>query len=330
VEFWNRKFQLYGDLYNAETMGNDDGRLKFSNDEVEVPAYVMLTAFACAEKEGGLDYLLPLKPMLSWAAHAQTKHLAHGMTGFSGDETYIAGGMFPRVFLYHGSAESTMLYILSVEKYVELFGDEDDLAARVAEAKSLFRENFVADGQLMANNPIREKIMPPPRFHFGWCDSCILTHGPGALTWLERSEDGLYRCTNCRGKKVENIPEARPYHLGSASLLPAWHGFDLITDNEMAATVKPFLDAFHRTGEVSSMLDGDAALGYDYALLLTTLTHLCHPDTSAVLERTLDRLDEAGAWSEYYKNGVAYNCRCRPWESGINLAAAIDAEESLR
>jgi hypothetical protein len=29
------------------------------------------------------------------------------------------------------------------------------------------------------------------------------------------------------------------------------------------------------------------------------------------------------AWVEYYEDGKPFNTRCRPWESGINLEAAI-------
>ena len=51
------------------------------------------------------------------------------------------------------------------------------------------------------------------------------------------------------------------------------------------------------------------------------------PNTPAVcvsgaqLPLTLDMADECGMWAEYYKNGVPYGCRCRPWESAVNLEA---------
>ena len=33
--------------------------------------------------------------------------------------------------------------------------------------------------------------------------------------------------------------------------------------------------------------------------------------------------DGAGAWVEYYVDGRPSGCGCRPWESGINIEAAI-------
>ncbi len=330
VEFWNEKFTRYGNIHNAETMGNFDGRLVFSNDEVEVPAYVMLTAFFCAEAQSDFGWLEKLRPMLSYAASVQCGHVVRGMTGFSGDETYIAGGMFPRCFLYHGSAESTMLFIQSVEKYIGYFGDDGKLGTALNEAKNSFRENFIIDGRLYANQPLREKYAVLPRFHFGYCDYCELAHKPAPLTWLERREDGLYACPDCFTSPGIPIPEKNPRMLGSVSLSVFWHGFDILTDEEKSQTVKPFLDALEKRGNVYSSADGETATGYDYAYLLEALVKTDSPCCSEMLDKTLEALDESGSWSEYYREGIPYNCRNRPWESGINISAVIDAVKHIR
>lgn len=56
------------------------------------------------------------------------------MTSFSGDETYIAGGTLPRVLMYDGSAESTLLFIEGGERFLrwcQVHGKlEDSLLAR--------------------------------------------------------------------------------------------------------------------------------------------------------------------------------------------------------
>ena len=41
------------------------------------------------------------------------------MTSFSGDETYITGFVFPRPFIYHGSAESTLLFIEGGRRFLD-------------------------------------------------------------------------------------------------------------------------------------------------------------------------------------------------------------------
>ena len=331
VRFWARKFAHFGDLLDAESMGHDDARLPFSNDRVELPAYVILSSFAVAEKSPSpKEYLAPLFPMLSWAAHAQASECADGMTGFSGDETYIAGGQFPRYALYEGSAESTMLLILSLEKYLSHFGPDDALAGTLSEAKSRFRDHFMQNGRLMANDPSRLAAKKPPRFHFGYCDACILLGRPEPLTWLERTPDGLYRCPDCRDAQIPDLPPRRPLPLGSVGLLPAWHGFDLVTDDELSATAAPYVERFEKAGYLTSSPDGSSALGYDYALLLCALTRLRHPSLQKVLDGTLSLLDEAGAWAEYYRGKEPYNCRCRPWESAMNISSVLDAWQSLK
>jgi hypothetical protein len=37
----------------------------------------------------------------------------------------------------------------------------------------------------------------------------------------------------------------------------------------------------------------------------------------------LSLVDETGAWVEYYHNGLPMGCNYRPWESAINIEAAI-------
>ena len=83
-------------MTNAEAMGNEDARLHFSNDEVETPAYVVLGVFDYLRATGDAVFAESVFDMVIWALEVQTKHLRRGMTGFSGDETYIAGHIFPR------------------------------------------------------------------------------------------------------------------------------------------------------------------------------------------------------------------------------------------
>ena len=66
LKFWHRKWQVFGNLHNAESMGNDSARLMFSNDEVEVPAYVVLSAFTYYDATGDDAFLCEISPMLAW------------------------------------------------------------------------------------------------------------------------------------------------------------------------------------------------------------------------------------------------------------------------
>ncbi len=337
LDFWYRKWKRYGDMANAEAMGNEEARLHFTNDEVEVPAYVVLCAFAYLQTTGDMAYVKSIFDMVAWCIRTQMKHLCCGMTGFSGDETYIAGGIFPRPLLYHGSAESTFLFIegarlaLAFDVQHRLLSEEEraEIASAAAEAEALYRKNFVIDGVVYSNNPQREKYAPPPRFHYGWCQADELNGTPGHLTWLERGADGIYRCPHCIGKpaKLRCAPDKR-FLLGSVNLLLPYFGTTLFSKQELAANAAPYIDAFVRTGYVSSELESERSLGYDFGLFLYNMAYLDSPHTQKALSLTLDMTDRCGMWAEYYKNGEPYNCRCRPWESAINMEAILYAVQN--
>ena len=70
-------------------------------------------------------------------------------------------------------------------------------------------------------------------------------------------------------------------------------------------------------------------MGYDYGLFLYTLSVLHHPLRIPALAAMMEVLDETGAWVEYYDDKKPYNCRCRPWESGINIDAIRRLVESF-
>lgn len=332
LKFWHHKWQVFGNLYNAETMGNDAARLMFSNDEVEVPAYVLLSVFAYYDATGDDAFLKEISDMLLWAVTVQLPHLGHGMTGFSADETYIAGGFFPRPFIYHGSAESTLLFIEGAKRFLTFSGQHKIMSAQItdkvqkaiSEAESLYKENFVRDGIFWGNNPDREKYISPPRFHFGYCDCDIIMNRPAPLTWLERGEHGIYRCPACFNEKADMPYQAvKRYQMGSITLLLAYYQSKLFTKDEIYGYVQKFIELFEQKNRISSNIEGDRSLGYDYGLFLYNMVYLDHPLKERALTYMLDRIDSAGSWVEYYDRNKPYNCRYRPWESAINTDAMI-------
>lgn len=335
LEFRYAKWKRYGDMTNAEAMGNEEARLYFSNDEVEIPAYVVLGVFDYLRATGDTAFAERLFDMVIWALQVQIKHLCRGMTGFSGDETYIAGHIFPRPFLYHGSAESTFLFIEGALLALEFDASRglmtpqqhEEIAAAAAEAKALYRENFVEDGILYSNAPIRETLAPGPRFHYGWCQADELNGTPGHLTWLERGADGIYRCPHCLGVPVA-LPCAadKRFRLGSVSLQLAYFHTTLFTKEEIARCIAPCVEHFVSTGRVSSEPGRERALGYDPGLLLYNMAFLGNRELSdRLLTLMLDLLDERGMWAEYYDGDEPFNCRCRPWESAINMEGMLFA-----
>ena len=339
LSFWNGKFKIYGYLCNAEGMDVDSARLIFPNDEVEVPAYVILCAFEFYKNTRDREFLLSLFDMLKWAFEVQLKHLYMGMTGFSGDETYIAGRVFPREFIYQGSAESTMLFITSGKYFVD-FCDENKLLSdsiicdyrnKLNESEQQYRKNFIHNGLLYANNPQRQQLSRLPRYKFGYCDLHERLDNTLVLTWLECGEDGFYRCPDCYGRILENKPDSNQlYLLSSVSLLPSYHRSCLFSQSDIKSFSAPFIDMFKNKKYISSDFEGTVSLGYDFGLLLMTLTELKSPLADQALKVMLDIVDPTGAWVEYYDNLKPYNCRCRAWESAINMDAIIRYLKSLQ
>jgi len=86
---------------------------------------------------------------------------------------------------------------------------------------------------------------------------------------------------------------------------------------------RPIIDRFQATGRLRTTEGGATTVGYDYGLLLFTLSELGHPLAGKVYDRMLDVLDSTGSWVEYYRDDQPVGCPYRPYESGINLEAAL-------
>lgn len=128
-------------------------------DEAENPGYLILQAFDYCEAAGDPAFLEELMPMLRWAMEVQVRHLYRGMMPFCGDETYVAGGMLPRVDVDDGSCEATMLLIESGRRMTP-YEHRREIFQGVEEARQRFTENFLRDGRLITNNPERERTRP--------------------------------------------------------------------------------------------------------------------------------------------------------------------------
>jgi hypothetical protein len=334
LEFWIHIFDLYGNLCDAEGMDSSI-RLPWFNDEVEVPSYAILSFFKYQEYIGDEDLLQRAFPLMKWAFEAQLPHLCEGMLEFNSDETYIAGGVFPMRYLYHGSAEATLLFINAGERLLEwtkknaaLPPDKqqgyEDIVRRV---KDKYRDNFVSNGNLYANNPRREETAGAPRFRYSYCEApdCA-SDGNVPVTWTERSEEGYYLCPRCRNKKLDGTrDQSKKYILNSVCMVPLYIGDVIFTAQETVEFLRPCIDTYRKTGLIPSNREGARSLGHDYGVALYNAVKTNDKLADRLLTATLDAMDGAGAWAEYYdQNKPAESCcRCRAWESAVNMEAVI-------
>ena len=121
---------------------------------------------------------------------------------------------------------------------------------------------------------------------------------------------------------------ARPVttHGWSGAQTASYFHTTLFTKEEIARCIAPCVEHFVSTGRVSSEPGRERALGYDPGLLLYNMAFLGNRELSdRLLTLMLDLLDERGMWAEYYDGDEPFNCRCRPWESAINMEGRLFA-----
>lgn len=116
------------------------------------------------------------------------------------------------------------------------------------------------------------------------------------------------------------LPEPKLFSIPSANLFPIYIGSELFSESEKRAFLDDVIALYERTGKISGQ---DRILGYDFGMFLYALCETGHPLRDEVYDRMMSLRDGAGAWVEYYVDGRPSGCGCRPWESGINIEAAI-------
>jgi hypothetical protein len=343
LKFYWEIWRKTGQLHCAQGIGVDGIFHIHENDEVESPGYLIMQAFDLLSKTGDEIFIGEIFPMLEWCWEVQKKHLAGYMLPFNGDETYVAGGILPRSTLNDGSAEATMLFIEGGTDLLSWVGSQGLWTEkRLRENRQLlhdvrdhFRENFWLEGSMITNNPARLDYTDPPRFRHGVCErsgpECLVFRrdGFGGIDWTERDANGRYQCPPCLAMGPMPPAEKKIYRLISVSLTPLYFNAGLLAPDELRPLVKQVYENYLGTGVVSSRTEKSAvaenrrSVGYDYGLILDAMSKTGVGDPEDLYRETLSIVDETGAWSEYYLDGMPSGTRCRPWESAINLEALI-------
>ncbi len=327
LRFRFRKYQRFGDLHTAESIGSDCARHIHENDDVEGTAYTILQVRDYVQYTGDDSLITELWPMLEWCFRAQLPHLCAGMLPFSGDETYVAGGFYPRSGLLHGSADTTLAFVVSgdwlLDQAQRLGLWSHSLVQRYREliecSRSAWRTRFFAGDRIWANDPEREALGVPPRFRHGVCEA-----GSGWFGWVERTPNGRYVRPDLVGT---DLPAVQPtkVELHSVSLLPMYLGAGEMAESEVSAIVDRVWSARTASGYAPSVPGGTGFVGYDPGLLLYSLAALRDERAATAYQLMLDAADEVGYWNEYYDNSghSGFCIRANMWSSGVCAAAAM-------
>ena len=189
----------------------------------------------------------------------------------------------------------------------------------VRQCSDRYRDNFYRDGKLFINNPQREAKVSYPATRPG---VCLHPDHFDYFTETYHFKGCLYFCEDCMRKdnsRVE-LPPVERFSIPSAYLFPIYINAQLLSDSEKRALLDEVVALYRKTGKISSQ---DRILGYDFGMFLYALADCGDPLAADVYDRMMALRDDSGAWVEYYVDGQPSGCRCRPWESGINIEAAI-------
>jgi hypothetical protein len=328
LRYYADVYNRYGKIATAQGMGTYAFH-KHEHDFAENTGYLVLMGMEYYNLTNDTALLKELHPMLKWALSVQRKHLTNNMLPFSGDETYIAGGILPRANIQDASMEATLLYHRSLELYLSAakktgLADEaflKDQEAALTGIANTFTENFIEDGILYCNKPglYDEESAPGRRWGVMECG-----HGFG-LSY--RNKNGRYVCIKCLGQQnLDPVPPKR-YKLLSTVFMPLWIHSSLVPFPILKAMVNEIIRAWKETGRLPSRPDGGLTVGYDYGLTLYALSR-CFPEDTETLNEfctaMLNIRDSTGAWVEYYRSGIPTGTPCRPWESAVNIAALLE------
>ena len=325
-DIWQRK----GKIHNAQGIGLDAFHVH-ENDEVEITGYLIIQAFDYMKTTGDEAYIKTIFPMLEWAYDCQVRNLHQAMLPFNGDETYIAGGILPRTAMFDGSSEATLLLLVGGQELVD-WATKQKLwtSKKITEVKNTLQDvhsryatNFLDGGRLLTNNPARKEGLVYPAFRHGVCESCY------AFGWTQRTVNNRYLCPVCFPHKILPDLKDEKFFLQSVSLTLMYIHNNILSASQVENFVQDIISSYTATGKFPSSPDGNRTVGYDYGLFLYALVRMNHPLKDRVYTQMLDVIDDTGAWVEYYEDGIPSGTLCRPWESAINIEAAIHYAESF-
>jgi hypothetical protein len=290
--------------------------------------YLIVQAFDYLRATNDDAFLAEIFPMLEWALEAQQKQLFQNMLPFNGDETYVAGGIFPRTHLDDGSSEATLLYLAAVDRMLPwaaarklwLAAKLERYSAAAAGVKNAYEGNFISAGRLTVNRPRVPDPATLPRFRYGVClgqydNDCLF------LSDTEIAEDGRYFCYRCYPKRTRQAYDGKTFFIPSVALTSSLIGYRVVPAEAISKTLTDALGVFTQDGHFA--WPESRLPGYEAGVVLLALTEQGDARSAELARHVLEQRDPTGAWAEYYTGAQPQGCRCRPWESALSLLALL-------
>jgi len=124
-------------------------------------------------------------------------------------------------------------------------------------------------------------------------------------------------------EKIKADETDQYYRVNSVTLFPVYIEKEIIPNGIIKKMVEKTAREFSENGNIPSMEGVNRTIGYDYGLLLYNLARYESAYGPAVFEKTLEQVDQSGAYAEFYDNGNPAGTRCRPWESAVNTLGLL-------
>jgi hypothetical protein len=328
LAYYHRIWLSHGRIHNAQSDGPRNWFHRAENDDVELTGYLIIQAFDYLQASKDEAFIREIFPMLAWALSAQENQLFSEMLPFNGDETYVAGGIFPRTHLDDGSSEATLLYLTASDRMLSWakawsYWSADKIQQHrqiAAYVKQNYVRNFVLNNRLMVNHPRQPERGVLPRFRYGVClgrydQNCLF------LSDTEIAEDGRYFCYSCYPQRTRQAYDPKSYFIPSVAWTSSLIGYSVTSPDLMSATLEDALNVYTKNGKFA--WPETSLPGYEIAVVSIALTQHNHPRSAEFIQHMLDLRDPTGAWAEYYIGMKPQGCRCRPWESSLSLLALL-------
>ncbi len=329
IQFFYDVWKGNGILHNAQSIGYPGIFHCHENDEVEITGYLVLQAIQYYEATKDRAFVMKILPMLEWAMNVQIRNLIDGMLPFNGDETYIAGGVLPRKVMADGSAEGTLLFIEGSWRMLDFIKEAglwDEMKIRqyqsvVDDCAEKYRNNFLLEGKLMANNIERERKVSYPDTRSGVClhpDHPVSYH-----PLLYHFKGSLYFCSECMKKdnSLVQVPQPEVFEIPSVGLFPLYIDSRLFTEQEKLELLEIVVNRYKSTGRIAEQ---SMIMGHDFGMFLTALVKANHPMKHEIFANMMSLRDNTGSWCEYFTYGSKpIGTACHPWSAGTNIEAAI-------
>ena len=330
LQFYLQTFRHSGKICNAQALGVPNRFHHAENEKTEITGYLLLQFFRYAKETGDCALLKDNADFLIWMYQQQKSQIHNDTLPFNGDETYIAGGLLPRDVINDGSAEATMLFLLSAQALWDFLQQENaadrqmltDMRQTLDQVRGAYHRHFIVEGKYTLNDPERLEGLKLPDYRYG---VCMNFGAPGCeyFGWTQASPNGVYLCPKCYNKGQFPEKKTERYNLPSALLMPAYLGSDLLQPDDAKQYLLSLVEQIQKDGFFYSNQAMKMNVGYDYGLLLYNLVTYDLPGKEVVCNKLLQLRDEAGAWSEYYDQNQPGGTRYRAWESAINVDALL-------